>query len=627
MAQSDDPSNHAIRFCWGKKRGIGGAKRNIQFYESFMIDDVNYSLFDCVYLHETDALEPYIGKIVKIWEQPDRKKKLKILWFFRPNELQNYLGDHTLLEKEIFLATGEGVGLFNINPLEAIAGKCSVICTSKDERNRQPSNRELEMADYIFYRTFDVQTYTISEKINDKIAGVEAKYLLNQKDIQPTSVFMFEEKGGSGKAENISISSLMSRLDDKIESAATSTKRDDVIAGELLEGQCPLGEDKEDVLVSANHVEDNLNYGKSKSNVGLNDNKPSEKMRLIDTTIEAPNGTSLRKENFESNDSGSQKKSTNAFIEASSDSSPVKRKFELDRVGSSKEIVHVGKESSEKNYALDGIRFSKNMKPTDAPEFLNDASSRKQNVESNGPSYFRETIHLTNSAPEKRSLIEKKTKPLDESSQETSSISIGNKEKTNYGVLEVTKRPDADRSKWFKGLPWEERMQKADEQGTLVFIENLDPLFTSSEVEDIIYHTLKQSCTARVIQQTMFQNPNYGQAYVIFKTRDAADSAVSKINKGCIQLPNGSPLICSKGMLKVPKSSMFGHLSVDKNKLQMREMRRAVSTSHCSQPNTIEYEMAMDWLVIQERSVRCLNALHKGQADELKAIKKRLRTK
>lgn len=117
MAQFDDPSNHAIRFCWGKKRGIGGAKRNIQFYESFTIDDVRYSLFDCVYLYETDALEPYIGKIVKIWEQPDRKRKLKILWFFRPNELQNYLGDHTPLEKEIFLATGEGVGLFNINPL------------------------------------------------------------------------------------------------------------------------------------------------------------------------------------------------------------------------------------------------------------------------------------------------------------------------------------------------------------------------------------------------------------------------------------------------------------------------------------------------------------------------------
>ncbi|KAG6492983.1 hypothetical protein ZIOFF_047955 [Zingiber officinale] len=110
----------------------------------------------------------------------DHKKKVKILWFFRPNELENYLID-TPLEKEIFLATGEGVGLFNINPLEAIVGNCCVICTSKDERNAQPSDEDLKMADYIFYRTFDVQTCTISEKIDDKIVGVEAKFLLNRK--------------------------------------------------------------------------------------------------------------------------------------------------------------------------------------------------------------------------------------------------------------------------------------------------------------------------------------------------------------------------------------------------------------------------------------------------------------
>lgn len=172
--------NDVHKFCWGKKRGIGGAKRNIQFYESFMIDDVTYSLYDSVYLFKEDVREPYIGKIIKIWEQPDHKKKAKILWFFRPNELENYLVD-TPLEKEIFLATGEGVGLFNINPLEAITGKCCVICTSKDERNAQPSDEDLKMADYIFYRTFDVQTCTISEKIDDNIAGVEAKFLLNRK--------------------------------------------------------------------------------------------------------------------------------------------------------------------------------------------------------------------------------------------------------------------------------------------------------------------------------------------------------------------------------------------------------------------------------------------------------------
>lgn len=36
-------------------------------------------------------------------------------------------------------------------------------------------------------------------------------------------------------------------------------------------------------------------------------------------------------------------------------------------------------------------------------------------------------------------------------------------------------------------------MQKADEQGTLVFIENLDPLFTSSEVEVFVMLCLSLS--------------------------------------------------------------------------------------------------------------------------------------
>ena len=39
--------------------------------------------------------------------------------------------------------------------------------------------------------------------------------------------------------------------------------------------------------------------------------------------------------------------------------------------------------------------------------------------------------------------------------------------------------------------------------------------------------------------------------------------------------------------------------------------RKAVSTSHCSQPNTIEYEMAMDWILVQEKTVNCFNRLHK----------------
>ena len=32
------------------------------------------------------------------------------------------------------------------------------------------------------------------------------------------------------------------------------------------------------------------------------------------------------------------------------------------------------------------------------------------------------------------------------------------------------------------------------------------------------------------------------------------------------------------------------------------KQRKTVSTSHCSQPNTIEYEMAMEWRLLQEKS-------------------------
>lgn len=39
--------------------------------------------------------------------------------------------------------------------------------------------------------------------------------------------------------------------------------------------------------------------------------------------------------------------------------------------------------------------------------------------------------------------------------------------------------------------------------------------------------------------------------------------------------------------------------------------KRAVSTSHCSQPNTVEYEMAMDWILSQEKSVRWWDRLFK----------------
>lgn len=56
---------------------------------------------------------------------------------------------------------------------EAISGKCNVVCTSKDSRNPQPSDEELQAADFIFCRAFDVGNHRILGKIEEKVAGIE----------------------------------------------------------------------------------------------------------------------------------------------------------------------------------------------------------------------------------------------------------------------------------------------------------------------------------------------------------------------------------------------------------------------------------------------------------------------
>eukprot|EP01018_Ginkgo_biloba_P017903 Gb_32411 [translate_table: standard] len=102
-------------FCWGA-RASGSQRKNITFYESFFHDGIEYSSYDCVYLHKEGEPEPYIGKILKIWEdRAEGRNKMKVLWFFRPIEIPKWLEDDSNpAHNEIFLASGQGKGVFNI---------------------------------------------------------------------------------------------------------------------------------------------------------------------------------------------------------------------------------------------------------------------------------------------------------------------------------------------------------------------------------------------------------------------------------------------------------------------------------------------------------------------------------
>ncbi|KAK1282888.1 hypothetical protein QJS10_CPB22g00359 [Acorus calamus] len=279
--------------------------------------------------------------------------------------------------------------------LEAIAGKCNVLCTSIDRRNPQPSEEELKKADYIFYRTFDVETYSISDKIGDSIAGIEVRFLFNKKGGQTTKGVATDMRAHGVKIEN--------------------------------------------------------------------------------------RGT---------------------FI-------------------SSKDRVHSDKsEDATKDVATDMRAHGKEkqtFKWNSGENILGSSTKRK----------VSETDFRSNQ-----------------------------------------KAGDIVRKNWFKQEPWKDKMKTAIEEGTLVLLQNLDPSYTSRDVEDLISCAFQKRCDARMVQWTTFSIPY-------------------------------------SGLREIPeqKYRFVGNLSLERKRfaMQREEMKNAVSTSHCSQPNTIEYEMAMDWEFLQEK--------------------------
>ncbi|XP_026402228.1 protein ANTI-SILENCING 1-like isoform X2 [Papaver somniferum] len=176
-----------------------------------------------------------------------------------------------------------------------------------------------------------------------------------------------------------------------------------------------------------------------------------------------------------------------------------------------------------------------------------------------------------------------------------------------------------DRSKWFKQLTWEQRMDLACEKGTLVQLQNLDPSYASGEIEDIVRTYLNVRCTAKVLEQSTFSSPHNGQALLIFKTEAQAEMVISELGSRCLMLPNGRPLIAQRGVPRVLRdksATMIGHLMVNRMN-KNREWAKALSTSHCAQPNTIEYELALDWILMQKRSEKCWRTLYEVFIKEL----------
>ncbi|MED6120513.1 hypothetical protein PIB30_021375 [Stylosanthes scabra] len=530
-----------LDFKWGIRRGVGLKNKDVRFFESFVYEGVEYFLYDSAYFYHDHLLETSVGKLVKMYERPTHEKVLKVVWFFRPSEVRNFLGDYQPRWNELFLASGAGKGLSNITPLESIMGKCNVVCTSKDKRNPEPSETELKTADFTFNCAFDVGRRAILDTFPDVIDGIEVTRFFNRKGERNLSKPLH---AGTDTRPKIRIK--------------TRTSPSTML--------CQQVEDNAEVRTSENVVpkisSDSFPYKKRKAedeNPTLN---PSSEY-LMEKELDEK-GAKLRQDKGVNRCKKITELTTgpNANDESSLHSFPFKKR----KLGDEKLII--------------------NERPD--PGKINRSSSTSQ--------------------PNK-SL---KDKEFDE---EVAKLRQEGRVKTCGKVIEVTERPDAERRKWFKKMHWDQRLQEAQEMGTLVLLSNLDPSYTSNEVEDLIWHALKKKVEARVIELGVKSNDYYGRALVIFKTKDTAQNAMTELNRRCLVLGDGRVVGARRGTLTEPnkQGEFHGHLTIDRipSKRLRPEMRNAVSTSHCAQCNTIEYEMANEWLLQYKKYDASWEALSK----------------
>ncbi|XP_074329050.1 protein ANTI-SILENCING 1-like [Apium graveolens] len=626
MVEVTDVAN--LEFMWGKKRGIGGKKKEVQFYESFTYDGVDYNLYDSVYMVKEGEPEFYIGKLIKIWECGDKTKKVKVQWFFQPSEILRWLGDVTVLENEIFLATGEGVGLANVNPLEAIAGKCNVVCTSKDSRNHQPSEEELQLADYIFYRTFDVGSCTILDKMDDKVGGTEVRFVFNKKESEAACAVpehipdKKDEKecavacnGTQQISKETAPDESKSLLTNGFinQSVAFSDVKDVTVKGEYLTDVKPASVTAVEfntLSTSVGQPASLLSEQVAASNAG---NVKDESEMATDTKVKA--GKRPQPANFHSDsEEKPSKKAKNNDVNKSS--------FDKSRNNSQK-LVERGNDVKTMSTAVDFSAENAKSGSDGTVRQEKDKPSKQGKVDC--PSKEKNTKNIEK-GPSNMEKLGSKTKGL--SSSKLPKRPARKERESDGKIFDVTERPDVDNSKWFRQSPFEDRVEIAQKDGTILMLHNLDPEYVSGEVENIIWHALKEHCSAKMVQRTKISTPHSGQAIIIFKSREGTERVMTKLNEGCLMLPNGRPLVCSTPSTFPGKQSTFyGHLVIDNKTQGQRGKKDAVSTSHCSQPNTIEYDMAMEWCLHQARSDSWWKGLYKSQGVALRKLKATFKSK
>lgn len=146
-------SSSSQAFQWGNK--VAGS---LSSYESMFFKGVRYDLYDCVFVRSGLA-EPHLGKLMRLFDDEEGVKKVRLRWFIRPFELPGGANKDFQKEpnvKEVFIAQGNFKGVENENAVEVLLGKATVLCTAKFQDNPVPSQLVVDKAHFVFNRVYDV---------------------------------------------------------------------------------------------------------------------------------------------------------------------------------------------------------------------------------------------------------------------------------------------------------------------------------------------------------------------------------------------------------------------------------------------------------------------------------------
>ncbi|KAI7750054.1 hypothetical protein M8C21_005023 [Ambrosia artemisiifolia] len=524
---------------------------------------------------------------------------------------------------------------------EAIAGPCNVVCVSKDSRNPQPSDEELKAADFVFYRTFDVQSCTILDKMDDNVGGLEIEYVFNRKKGEksipsPGTSDKKEEipqKSNSSETQKIVTKTVLNILKDakgdpqdndgSLKRNAESDKSHDrplkkiksddkCVESGVASGSEKLAEvpsikskvDKDKMQVSVVPVVKVENKERNKTPTGLDKShdQPQKKMKADDKKTPEEKSVQFKVAQSMAADVNNLKTSGTSGTTENQKNGKTSGKMTDGLEG--KQLKRTTADGSFKVPADKKPSVHMNEKNSAANSALSQGKLKSGSLESPG--------HANNMEVKEERSVEKKNKLSMNYPLKASVLSADKDKKNKYREFVITPRPNPETStsNWFKQRPWEDRLQTAYNQGMAILLHNLKPDYTSEDVENIIWHAFKEYCDAKILPRTAVSSPHYDQALVLLKTKEAAQRILTELDEGCL-LSDEWPLVATPcPPISTKKDSTFlGHLAVDKVRFSRED--DAVSTSHFSQPNTIEYDMAMEWCLQQLNSEKWWAKLHK----------------